>query len=52
MKTVLLNGCSFVAGDAVTWDTYFPDIDWMTHIYSRRLHPNYSSKEIWKKNYV
>jgi hypothetical protein len=46
MKKILLNGCSFVAGDALTWDTHFPDINWMKHVFYKKLHPTYSSKQI------
>lgn len=46
MKKILLNGCSFTAGDAVSWDKHHPDIDWNKYIFNKKLHPTYSSKQI------
>lgn len=46
MKKILINGCSFTAGDAVTWHIHHPDIDWLKYIIQRKLHPVYSSKKI------
>ncbi len=46
MKKILINGCSFTAGDALTWKNYHPDIDWMKYVFHRKLHPVYSSKQI------
>lgn len=46
---ILLNGCSMVAGDGITWPTYFPDIEWLDIArYSKtKPHPKYSQQEIW-----
>jgi hypothetical protein len=43
-----------VAGDAVTWDVHYPDIDWDKHIYGRINHDTYSNQEIEQKrmNYM
>jgi hypothetical protein len=49
MKKLVFNGCSLVAGDAITWDMHYPDIDWDKHIYSRSNHDTYSSQEIEQK---
>jgi len=46
MKKILLNGCSFVAGDALTWDMHYPNINWIKHIFQGKLHPIYSAKQI------
>jgi hypothetical protein len=46
MKKILLNGCSFVAGDAIAWDKYYPDIDWKNHNIFENKHDKYSIKEI------
>jgi len=46
MKKILLNGCSFVAGDALTWNIHHPDIDWVKYIASRKIHPIYSTNQI------
>lgn len=52
MKKILLNGCSFVAGDAISWNKYYPDIDWIKYVYLRKLHPTYSSKQIESKFFL
>lgn len=46
MKKLIINGCSFTAGDALTWQTHFPDIDWYTHILEKKLHHKYMAKEL------
>jgi len=54
-KKLLFNGCSMVAGDAVTWSNYYPDIDWFDHThFSRKSHPKYTADEIeiMRLNYV
>lgn len=43
---LLFNGCSFVAGDALTWHQHYPDIDPDLHIWGRRPHPRYSAQDI------
>lgn len=43
---LLFNGCSFVAGDALTWHIHYPDIDPDLHIWERRPHPRYSEQDI------
>lgn len=46
MSLVVFNGCSFVAGDALTWDRHYPDVDVDRHIWSRETHPTYSAQDI------
>ncbi len=43
---LLFNGCSFVAGDALTWHRHYPDIDPDLHIWGRQRHPIYSPEHI------
>ena len=43
---LLFNGCSFVAGDCLTWHRHYPDIDPELHIWGRRPHPKYSQDHI------
>ena len=43
---LLFNGCSFVAGDALTWHLHYPDIDPDLHIWGRKPHPKYSAQDI------
>ena len=31
MKKILINGCSFTAGDGLTWDKNYPDIEVNIH---------------------
>lgn len=46
MKKILINGCSFTAGDGLTWDKNYPDIEWDKYILKRKLHPVYSSRKV------
>ena len=49
---LLFNGCSFVAGDFLTWHRHNPDIDPDLYIWRRWPHPTYTSDEIRvKTNY-
>lgn len=43
---LLFNGCSFVAGDCLTWRQHYPDIDPDLHIWGRQPHPKYSPDQI------
>ena len=47
---LLFNGCSFVAGDCITWHKHYPDIDPDLHIWGRRPHPTYTPDEIRAKS--
>jgi hypothetical protein len=47
IQKLLINGCSMIAGDAITWDMHHPDIDWDEHIkVTGKKHNIYSSQEI------
>lgn len=48
MKKLLINGCSMVAGDAISWHNYYPDVDWNDYISVRKSHPVYTHDEITK----
>jgi hypothetical protein len=43
---LLFNGCSFTAGDLVTWHLHYPDIDSQQHIWEGKPHARYSRAEI------
>lgn len=43
-KKLLFNGCSMTAGDALTWDKHYPDIDWFNIRDTK--HPKYSIDEM------
>ena len=50
MTKLLFSGCSFVAGDAIVWDKYFPDIRWEQAINREpNTHKVYSQSEIQEK---
>lgn len=53
-KKILFNGCSMTAGDAVTWDNYYPDVDFILHTHLKQPHPKYSLMEIHEMywNYI
>lgn len=36
MKTILLDGCSFVAGDAIAWDIFKPEQSWKSFLMSEK----------------
>lgn len=46
---LLFNGCSFVAGEYLSWHKHFPDIDPVQHVFHRRPHPIYSPDQIDKR---
>ena len=43
---LLFNGCSFVAGDFLTWHQHFPHINPDLHIWGRQPHPSIPQEEI------
>jgi hypothetical protein len=42
---LLFNGCSFTAGDLITWHQHYPDIT-SDQLYARVSHPRYTREEI------
>ena len=53
-KKLLFNGCSMIAGDAITWTKYYPDVEWGISLYHGNPHPKYSYNELIEKhnNYI
>ena len=45
-KKLLFNGCSMTAGDEITWDKHYPDIDWWENIYLTKPHAEYTKDQI------
>lgn len=43
---LLFNGCSFVAGDFLTWHQHYPDIDPDIYIWGRQRHPSLTQNQL------